>query len=234
MIPRFHTIKSYVLRLGRMSKGQTLAYQELWPQVGVEMNPSAQPQRALFERSAPVVLEIGFGMGDSFFEQAEQKPEWNFVGVEVHRPGVGALCAKIKHRGVGNIRIIEADAHVALQHAIVDASVHKIQIFFPDPWHKRKHHKRRLIQAPFIEQLATKLVPGGILHLATDWLPYAAHMKGVMQSMPLWAPVGEGAENVFHADALMRPITKFEKRGLAMGHPITDLIYQRLPVKQGK
>jgi tRNA (guanine-N7-)-methyltransferase len=218
-------IRSFVLRPGRTTGGQRKALEANWPAWGLDRSAGLlDPQRA-FGRSGPLVLEIGFGMGGSLLEMASAAPATNYVGVEVHPPGVGRLMHDMRESGVDNIRVYRDDAVAVLADCIADASLDGVQIFFPDPWHKKKHHKRRLIQAAFVELLISRLKPGGFLHLATDWEDYAEHMLVVLAA-------AVGLENLSPAGNFVqrpqsRPLTKFERRGQRLGHGVWDLMYRR-------
>ena len=219
-------IRSFVLRTGRMTPGQERAYNENWERWGLEYSDGALDFAARFGRDGPRVLEIGFGMGASLVEMAAAAPEKNFVGIEVHKPGVGRLLHSMSEQGVDNIRVYCHDAVEVLRDCIADASLDTVQIFFPDPWHKKRHHKRRLVQPGFIADLTTKLKPGGILHLATDWENYAEQMLEVLSA-------AEGLENTSGAGNYAprpehRPLTKFEARGERLGHGVWDLLFRRL------
>lgn len=218
-------IRSFVLRAGRMTRGQQRAWDRLWPSYGLSLDQGALDQEAVFGRRAPLNLEIGFGMGQSLAEMAEQAPDQDFIGVEVHQPGCGALLMEMEARGLDNIRIYRADAIDVLETAIPSESLDRILILFPDPWPKKKHHKRRLIQPDFIRRLYGYLRPGGILHIATDWEPYAEHILEVMEE-------AEGFRNLSPEGGSMerpsdRPLTKFEKRGELRGHRVADMLFER-------
>ena len=218
-------IRSYVLRPGRMTPVQKHALEEHWTRWGLEYGSGVLSSDAVFGRPGPVVLEIGFGMGQSLLAMAQARPEANFVGIEVHKPGVGKLLHAIESRGVGNIRIYRHDAVEVLRDCISDASVDTVQIFFPDPWHKTRHHKRRLIQPVFVDQLIRKLKPGGIVHLATDWEDYALQMMDVLSAMGgLANTCGNGQ---YAPRPEYRPLTKFEMRGERLGHGVWDLVFTR-------
>lgn len=218
-------IRSYVLRTGRMTPVQKRALEDHWPRWGVEYDGCELAFDTAFGRSGPVVLEIGFGMGQSLVAMAAAKPETNFIGIEVHKPGVGKLLHSMEERKVDNIRIYCHDAVEVLRDCIPDASLNAVQIFFPDPWHKKRHNKRRLIQAPFVAQLINKLKPGGILHLATDWEDYAHQMMDVLGAAgDLSNTRGVGQ---FAARPDNRPLTKFEVRGGRLGHGVWDLVFSR-------
>jgi tRNA (guanine-N7-)-methyltransferase len=218
-------IRSYVLRTGRMTPVQRRALEENWERWGLEYDGHQLAYDAVFGRSGPLVLEIGFGMGQSLVATAAAKPETNFIGIEVHKPGVGKLLHSMEERGVDNIRIYCHDAVEVLRDCIPDASLDSVQIFFPDPWHKKRHNKRRLIQTPFVAQLISKLKPGGILHLATDWEDYARQMMDVLdaaEELSNTSGVGQFAPRPQH-----RPLTKFEMRGERLGHGVWDLVFSR-------
>jgi tRNA (guanine-N7-)-methyltransferase len=217
-------IRSFVRREGRLTPGQQRALVELWPRYGL----SAERRLKLanvFGRLAPTTLEIGFGNGDSLAEMAAQEPESDFVGIEVHRPGVGRLLNQIKQRELTNVRIFCHDAVEVLRDCIDDHSLDRVLLFFPDPWPKKKHHKRRILQPDFIQLVARKLKQGGRFHMATDWQPYAEHMMEVMQASSLFTNIaGEGR---YSPRPAYRPVTKFEQRGQRLGHNVWDLIFQR-------
>jgi len=218
-------IRSYVLRMGRLTDGQQRAFDEHWPRFGLSQADGPLDYAAVFGRDAPRVLEIGFGMGQSLVAMAAAAPATDFIGIEVHRPGVGKLLHSMEEKGVGNIRIYCHDAVEVLRDCIAPASLDTIQIFFPDPWHKKRHQKRRLIQPAFAEQLVAYLKPGGILHLATDWENYAGQMLEVLSATP-------GLENTAGAGSYApkpesRPLTKFEQRGERLGHGVWDLLFRR-------
>jgi tRNA (guanine-N7-)-methyltransferase len=218
-------IRSYVLRTGRMTPGQQRAFDENWQRWGLEHRAGPLAFAGTFGRTGPTVLEIGFGMGQSLVDMAEAAPATNFIGIEVHKPGVGRLLHSVVERDVDNIRVYCHDAVEILRDCIPDASLDTLQIFFPDPWHKKRHNKRRLIQPPFVAQLLTKLKPGGTLHLATDWENYAEQMMAVLSA-------ADGLSNTCGAGQFAprrshRPRTKFELRGERLGHGVWDLIFIR-------
>lgn len=230
-------IRSYVLRTGRMTQIQKRSLEENWQRWGLEYDGREIAFDAVFGRSGPRTLEIGFGMGQSLVVMAEVSPDTNFIGIEVHSPGVGKLLHSMEERSVDNIRVYCHDAVEILRDCIPVGSLDAIQIFFPDPWHKRRHNKRRLIQSPFVAQLTSKLKPGGILHLATDWEDYAKQMMAVLGS-------ADGLSNTCGEDQFAprpeyRPLTKFEARGERLGHGVWDLVFSRVTrseslVSQGK
>ncbi len=217
-------IRSFVRREGRLTKGQERALQELWPVMGVEYRDEMLDLNQLFGREAPVVLEIGFGMGKSLVEMAAAAPEKNFIGIEVHRPGVGACLSSAQDAGITNLRLFCHDAVEVLSQMIPDQSIDTLQLFFPDPWHKARHHKRRIVQPAFVQMLRPKLKIGGVFHMATDWENYAEHMLEVMNA-------AEGFVNTVEGDYAprpdSRPLTKFEQRGHRLGHGVWDLLFAR-------
>lgn len=225
-IAHHRSIRSFVRRQGRMSQAQQRALTCLWSRYGIEFKADAPLNcQAVFNTSKPLVCEIGFGMGDSLWQQAKAHPEQHFLGIEVHQPGVGALLSALDKHDIDNVRIISHDA-VAVMQAIPDASVDRIQIFFPDPWPKKRHHKRRLIQPEFAELLAQKLSPNGHLHLATDWRDYAEHMLTVLNTIKSLA--NTSPTNTYSPRPAYRPSSKFERRGVNLGHGIYDLVFSRI------
>ncbi|MDR9498287.1 MAG: tRNA (guanosine(46)-N7)-methyltransferase TrmB [Hydrogenovibrio sp.] len=223
--PVSHRIKSFVLRQGRLSKGQKRALETYWPQFGCERGSEKGSLSEWFGREAPTFLEIGFGMGHSLVTMAQDRPEHNFIGIEVHRPGVGALLKDIGEQGVENVRVFNDDAVEVLASTIPENSLAGVYVFFPDPWHKKRHHKRRLIQPGFLQQLARFIQPGGTLHLATDWEDYAEQMMSVASDSPWFDNTQEAGQYTPRPDT--RPLTKFEKRGHNLGHGVWDLVFQR-------
>ena len=209
-------IKSYVLRQGRLTPGQQNALAELWPRFGLEAADGVIEAESLFGRSAPLVVEIGFGMGDSLIAQALANPHIDYIGVEVHKPGVGHLLMSMRDHGCENIRVFSEDSLDVLRLAIPAHSLDVVQLFFPDPWPKKKHHKRRIVNAEFADLLASRLAPGGLFHFATDWEPYAEAVEELFVDYGAWAP----------AAVPVRPETKFERRGKKLGHRIRDLAYR--------
>ncbi|AHE97116.1 tRNA (guanosine(46)-N7)-methyltransferase TrmB [Thioalkalivibrio paradoxus] len=219
-------VRSFVRREGRLTAGQARALATLWPRFGVEPGDDPLDLAALFGRRAPVTLEIGFGNGESLAEQAQRAPEQNFIGIEVHRPGIGHLLVEIERRGLENLRIFDRDAVEVLERRIPRASLDAVQVFFPDPWHKKRHHKRRLIQPPFVHLLASRLRPGGLLHIATDWDDYAAHVQAVMRAAAdCFRPEGP---QPLPARPERRPETRFERRGRRLGHRVYDFLFRRI------
>lgn len=218
------TIKSFVLRQGRMTEAQERAYAEQWQRFGLDFaHQSALDFATIFGNPNPVVLEIGFGMGDSLVEMAAAHPEQNFLGIEVHKPGVGRALMNIAKRELSNIRVMRHDAVEVLREAIADNSLSRVQIYFPDPWHKARHHKRRLIQAPFLQLAHQKLRLGGELHVATDWEHYAEWIRDLLREQPAWHNLGNA--DGYSPRPEHRPETKFERRGLKLGHGVWDLRY---------
>ncbi|TCS70034.1 tRNA (guanine-N(7)-)-methyltransferase [Sulfuritortus calidifontis] len=217
------SIRSFVLRAGRMGSGQIKALEALGPKFLLPYRVEPLDLDAAFGRSAPKILEIGFGMGDSTAKIAAAHPEIDYLGIEVHTPGVGALLKRIGEQNLTNLRLIQHDAVEVLQHMIPDASLDGCHIFFPDPWHKKRHHKRRLIQPGFVALLVKKLKPGAYLHLATDWQDYAEQMLAVLSAEPDLRNSAEG----FAPRPEYRPLTKFEQRGLKLGHGVWDLVFRR-------
>ena len=219
-------IRSFVKREGKMTKGQINAIDQLWPSYGVDLTDGELELESLFDRSAYTILEIGFGNGLSLADMAEAAPEQNFLGVEVHQPGVGSLLVQVKKRGLENVRVSNSDAVDVLQQQIADASLDRVQIFFPDPWHKKRHNKRRLIQPDFVNTLLSKLKSNGVIHVATDWEHYAEHILEVLSE-------NQGLRNTatdYATKPEYRPNTKYEERGIRLGHGVWDLIFEKRQV----
>jgi tRNA (guanine-N7-)-methyltransferase len=216
-------IRSYVLRAGRVGSGQARALAELGPRYLLPYQSGLVDLDAIYGRSAPKILEIGFGMGEGLAEIAAAHPENDYLGVEVHTPGVGALLKQVGERGLDNVRVIQHDAVEVLTHMLAPGSLAGVHIFFPDPWHKKRHNKRRLIQPPFVRLLAGRIAPGGYLHLATDWEDYALQMLEVLSAEPELANITDG----FSARPDTRPLTKFEQRGIRLGHGVWDLVFHK-------
>jgi tRNA (guanine-N7-)-methyltransferase len=226
-LDRRRPIRSFVLRTGRMTAAQQRAYEHGWQRWGLEYAAGQLATETAFGRAGPTVLEIGFGMGQSLVAMAQADPHSNFIGIEVHKPGVGRLLHAMAEHNVDNIRIYCHDAVEVLRDCIADCSLDTVQIFFPDPWHKKRHNKRRLIQPAFIALLITKLKPGGVLHLATDWEDYAQQMMQVLTA-------ANGLTNRYGPQQFAprpehRPLTKFELRGERLGHGVWDLMFRREP-----
>ena len=220
---RRRPVKSFVVRAGRMGSGQVRALAELGPRFVLPFQNTVPDWDAIFGRHAPRILEIGFGMGDATAQIAQARAEVDFIGVEVHPPGVGALLQRIADKDLHNLRIVQHDAVEVLTHMVSPCSLSGIHVFFPDPWHKKRHHKRRLIQPAFVETLTTRLEAGGVLHCATDWEPYAQQMLEVLSA---------NADLINTADSFAskpdyRPLTKFENRGLKLGHGVWDLVFRK-------
>ena len=223
--PPKRRIRSFVRREGRLTRGQQRALDALFPRYGVSLDDGPLDFEKLFGRAAPVTLEIGFGNGAALLEMARRHPAENFLGIEVHRPGVGNLLLQMEKQGIGNIRVSRDDAVEVLERQIPDASLARVCLFFPDPWHKKRHHKRRIVQPDFVQLVRRRLVPGGEFHLATDWEDYAQHMLAVLDA-------AEGFGNVagpgrFIPRPASRPHTRFEARGERLGHGVWDLLYRR-------
>lgn len=220
------SIRTYIRRQGRITRAQARAREELWPRLGVELGPEPLDVTTLFSRPSPLVVEIGFGMGQSLLAMAERHPQWNFIGIDVYRAGVGALLDGIRRKGLENVRVFEADAIDVLERAIPPATVSKLLVYFPDPWPKKRHHKRRLVKRPFLDLAASRLKPGGELLIATDWAPYAVEMLDALTAHPQLANAGKG--DGFAARPAQRPLTRFEERGIRLGHTVYDLVFERV------
>lgn len=216
-------IRSFVRRQGRMTDAQQIALDKLWMHYGLSMN---QPMPV--DEKKLTILEIGFGMGNSLLEMAKANPDNNYIGIEVHQPGVGALFSHLAEQNITNIRVYSEDAILVLKQSILPESLSEVLIYFPDPWPKKRHHKRRLIQPEFIKLILAKLKNNGVIHCATDWEDYAHHMMAVLSSnINLQNTLGDG---VFSARPEWRPETKFEQRGQRLGHKIYDLIFRKVHV----
>jgi tRNA (guanine-N7-)-methyltransferase len=216
------SVRSFVLRAGRMGPGQRRALAELGPRFILPYGARPLDLDRVFGRAAPRVLEIGFGMGGATAQIAAERPDLDFIGVEVHEPGVGALLKRIGELGLANLRIVQHDAVEVLEQMIAPSSLAGVHIFFPDPWHKKKHHKRRLIQPGFVSRLVTRLASGGYLHCATDWAPYAQQMLEVLSAESALVNTASG----YAPKPGYRPLTKFEARGLNLGHGVWDLVFR--------
>lgn len=215
-------IRSFVTRGGRVTTGQARALQELGARFLIPYRAEPLDFAAAFGREAPTILEIGFGMGEATAHIAGLMPEKNFLCCEVHAPGVGALVKRIGEQQLSNIRIVAHDAVEVIEHMIPPGSLAGVHVFFPDPWHKKRHHKRRLLQPPFVAKLAPRLAPGGYIHCATDWQPYAQQMLEVLAAEPSLRNVAEG----YAPKPFYRPLTKFENRGLKLGHGVWDVVFE--------
>jgi tRNA (guanine-N7-)-methyltransferase len=219
-------VRSFVKREGRLTKGQAKAIEEHWPSMGLEHQQGLLNFAEVFGRSAPVVLEIGFGMGKSLVEMASKAAYQDFIGIEVHRPGVGTCLADAAEHELKNLRVYEHDAVEVLADCIPDQSLDTVQLFFPDPWHKKRHHKRRIVQPEFVQKLRQKLKIGGVFHMATDWENYAEHMLEVMNAAEGFKNQSTTNDYVPRPDH--RPLTKFEQRGHRLGHGVWDLMFERI------
>jgi tRNA (guanine-N7-)-methyltransferase len=217
------SIRSFVLRQGRMSGAQQRFMEDMLPKIGVPYQATPIDLDVVFGRKAPKILEIGFGMGETTAKIAAAAPEKDFLGIEVHGPGVGALCKLVSEQALGNVRIMQHDAVEVMRDMIADGTLAGVHVFFPDPWRKARHHKRRIIQPDFVALVATKLAPGGYLHCATDWENYAHWMLEVLAAEPALENTADG----FAPRPDYRPLTKFENRGLRLGHGVWDLVFRR-------
>ena len=216
-------IRSFVLRQGRVSNAQNRYRDEMLPRVGIPYANAVVDLDAVFGRHAPRILEIGFGMGETTAGIAQAMPERDFIAIEVHTPGVGSLCKQIAEQGIGNIRIVQHDAVEVLRDMVAPDALAGAHVFFPDPWPKKRHHKRRLIKPDFVALLASRLAPGGYFHCATDWEEYAGQMLEVLGGEPTLANTAEG----FAPRPDYRPLTKFEQRGLRLGHGVWDVVFRK-------
>jgi tRNA (guanine-N7-)-methyltransferase len=216
-------IRSFVRREGRLSAAQERYWREMMPKIGVPYADRALALDDLFGRAAPKILEIGCGMGETTAQIAAAHPENDYLGVEVHTPGIGSLCKLIAENRLNNLRLIQHDAMEVARDMLPEASLAGIHVFFPDPWHKKRHHKRRLIRPSFVSLLAARLQPGGYLHCATDWEEYAEHMLAVLSGEPLLSNTADG----YAPRPAYRPLTKFERRGIRLGHGVWDLVFRR-------
>ncbi|MEE9309626.1 MAG: tRNA (guanosine(46)-N7)-methyltransferase TrmB [Cocleimonas sp.] len=219
------TVRSFVLRQGRLTRGQEQAIENVWPVYGIDKGDTSLDMSVLFQREAPVTLEIGFGDGVSLAEMAQSAPEKDFIGVEVHRPGVGRLLHLINEQALTNVRVMDDDAVEIIKNRIPEQSLDRVQLFFPDPWHKKRHNKRRIVQPDFVSLIASRLKAGGVFHLATDWEPYAEHMAEVMEASSEFTSQGDSP---YAPKPDSRPTTKFERRGLKLGHGVWDLLYSKV------
>lgn len=223
---RMRAVQSFVRREGKITPGQARALEVHWAGFGLSVEEGQVDFVSVFGRKAPVICEIGFGMGHSLLAQAEANPKLNYLGIEVYRPGVGALLNNMQKAGVQNIRVFHHDAVEVLKQCIPNQSLHALQLFFPDPWHKKRHHKRRIMQPDFVQLIAEKIQPGGVFHLATDWEHYAEHMLEVMTAAPGWE--NQAGTGQFSPRPDSRPLTKFEQRGQRLGHGVWDLLFERV------
>ena len=224
--PEGRRVRSFVLRQGRTTPAQEQAFERHWTQFGIDFLGTPRDLDTTFARRAPVVLEIGFGNGAQMLHAAMHEPDRNFIGVEVHRPGVGRLMNALAEAGVANARVYRHDAVEVLEHEFVPGSLDEARIYFPDPWPKKRHHKRRLIQPALVELVASRVREGGLLHLATDWLEYAEHMLAVVDASPSWRNTAGAGRYATHPP--WRIETHFERRGVRLGHGVYDLLHARI------
>jgi tRNA (guanine-N7-)-methyltransferase len=225
-------IKSFAIRSGRMTAGQLKAYEELWVKYGIDASDLELDFSELFSRPAPVIIEIGFGMGDSLIEMAGRYPENNYLGIDVHKPGVGRLLGNIVERNLSNLRVMRHDAVQVLKKQIKDRSLHAVYLFFPDPWHKRRHHKRRIVKDEFVQLVGQKLEKNGYFHMATDWEHYALQMLETMNGVSGFkncatATTKCAVNGGFIPRPDYRPMTKFEHRGKRLGHRVWDILFKK-------
>jgi tRNA (guanine-N7-)-methyltransferase len=217
--PTRRRVRSYVLRAGRVTVAQRRALEQLWPRYGIEFRPGLLDFDRVFGRRAPRILEIGFGDGEALAAMARSEPDLDFLGIEVHEPGVGHCLLRLEEIGLHNVRLIRHDAVEVLRDQVPDASLRQVKLLFPDPWPKKRHHKRRLVQADFMELVAARLEPGGLFHVATDWAPYAGHIAAVLSAQPAFEPQEIATEG--------RAETKFERRGRRLGHEVFEQLWRR-------
>jgi tRNA (guanine-N7-)-methyltransferase len=217
-------IRSYVLRQSRVSNAQRRAREALLPKYGIAFQEAPVKLEVMFGRAAPKIVEIGFGTGEATVASAVAHPETDYIGIEVHTPGVGSLLRAIESQAIANIRVIQHDAVEVLRHMIPPDSLTGVHIFFPDPWPKKRHHKRRLIQSPFVSLVAQRIEPGGYLHIATDWDHYAEQVLALLSAEPLLENSAQG----FAPRPPYRPLTRFEQRGLRLGHAVRDILFRRV------
>lgn len=218
-------INSFVLRAGRLSPRQSHGLEQSLKSYELPLQDNPWDLQSIFGREAPLIVEIGFGMGASLFDMARSSPHLNFIGVEVHRAGIGALAVSLEEEGLTNVRIAPFDARLVFEQCLIDDQVSGVQIFFPDPWPKKRHHKRRLIQAAFVTTLLKKVKSGGFIHCATDWEDYAHWMLDVLSTLPVLE--NTASDGKFCARPSSRPLTKFERRGLSLGHGVWDLMFHK-------
>ena len=222
---RKKSIRSYVVRAGRMTDGQRNAFETSWATYGLKLADGVIDTDAIFGRTGLKVLEIGFGMGDSLLQMAAAEPETDFIGIEVHPPGVGTIMNTAQVEKISNLRVYLADANDVLEECFAPASINRLQLYFPDPWHKKKHNKRRIVQPQFVQLVREKLRSGGILHMATDWQHYAEHMLETLDAAAGFDNIAGRGE--YSPRPVYRPMTKFEKRGERLGHGVWDLLYKK-------
>jgi len=225
--PRRRAVRSFVVRAGRMTAAQERAWTELWPRYGIETGNALLDLRAIFGRDAPVTLEIGFGNGESLVALAAAHPERDFLGLEVHRPGVGHLMLRAEELGLTNVRAVCRDAVEVLQQCMAPGSLDEVLLYFPDPWPKKRHHKRRIVQPEFVALVASRLREGGTFRMATDWQPYSVHMLEVASGCARLRNASPDGGFVPRPES--RPVTRFERRGQRLGHGVWDLAFSRLP-----
>lgn len=223
---RKRSIRSFVLRQGRLTAGQERAFAEQWSTLGLEFQVKHLDLTTVFGNTNPVFVEIGFGNGEALASTARDNPQRNYLGIEVHGPGVGHLLMKVAEYQCSNVRVCRHDAVEVLREMIPPSSLNGVYLFFPDPWHKKRHHKRRIVQPAFVELVCSRLLAGGILHAATDWQPYAEHMLKVLRGFP--ETLRNTADKDYVPRPPERPLTKFEQRGLRLGHGVWDLRFERL------
>ena len=217
-------IQSFVKRSGRLSKGQSLGLNELWSDFGIDVDSSTFDFEEIFSNQNDVTLEVGFGNGDSLLEMAIQEPNQNFLGIEVYEAGVGRLINEANKKNVGNLKVIKEDAVEVLENNVADDSISNFQLFFPDPWHKKRHHKRRIVQMGFLDLLSKKLKSNGTAHIATDWQDYAEHIMEMLESHPHFKNLA--GDHIYSERPEYRPLTKFENRGQKLGHGVWDIIFR--------
>jgi len=222
---RLRKVRSFVLREGRLTRGQEKALERLWPVHGLERADGLLDPEAVFGRRAPLVLELGYGMGQSLVAMAERERDKDFVGIEVHRPGVGSLLMGIEEHALTNLRTYCDDGVEILEECIPDAALHRLQLYFPDPWPKKKHHKRRIVQPGFLDLVHRKIEPGGVLHMATDWADYAEYMLEVIGQVQGWT--NRAGKGQYAQRPEWRPLTRFEQRGENKGHEVHDIVLEK-------
>jgi tRNA (guanine-N7-)-methyltransferase len=223
-IPR---IKSFVQRIGRMTDAQRAALDNFWDKYCLD-HEQVCDFAVVFDRQAPVIVEIGFGNGESLAQTAANNPDKDYIGIEVHKPGVGNLLAQLERQGITNVRVFYHDAIEVLEKCIPEHSLAGVHLFFPDPWHKRKHHKRRIVRPSFVKLIAQKLQAGAYFHAATDWQHYAVHMLKILTAAESFKNQSVAEQNGYCPRPDYRPLTKFEQRGLRLGHGVWDLLFTRL------
>lgn len=220
------SVRTFVLRQGRLTEGQQRSLDQHWPTYGLEIEEGRKlDPDACFDQSAPLWLEIGFGNGEALVQMAQARPDVNFIGIEVHLPGVGHALGELAAHNISNVRIIRHDALEVLEHALPAGSVSRLMVFFPDPWHKKRHHKRRLVNAEFVKLVRLVQSDDAMIHFATDWADYADHITAVMKGRDDYQLVSD-PDRVIEITTI-RPVTRFETRGRKLGHEVTDLLYQR-------